>query len=205
MKKPGKRGAAGGNRKKTAKKPVKKKPARTVTAASRQIAYPRWPRTCVVVADGGTARILQASRRSAPVGSGGRGAIELEEIIRLENPAARLPARSLVTDRTGRVFDSGSRVGTGPKSHARHGAQSDYDPHDVEVERFAKLLARRLDVERRRMNMEELIVIAGPRFLGVLRQQLTAALRKVVTREIDHDLVHAGNPLIRRTAFSGAR
>ena len=92
---------------------------------------------------------------------------------------AHLPARSLTSDRTGRVFDSGGRTGQGPRTRARHGAQSDYDPHEVEVERFARRLARRLDAERRD-GIEEMIVIAGPRLLGVLRQQLTAATRRLI-------------------------
>jgi protein required for attachment to host cells len=179
-----------------------KKPATTRTKTAERIANPRWPRTVIVVADSGEARILQALRGG--VADGRRRAIVLEEIARLDNPKARQPARELVTDRTGRVFDSGSRTGTGPRSRARHGAQSDYDPHDVEVERFAKQLARRLDAERRRIGIEELIVIAGPRFLGELRQQLQAPTRKIVTREVDRDLVHADDRLIRREAFPSA-
>jgi protein required for attachment to host cells len=180
-------------------------PAIALKTSGWQITHPRWPRTCILVADSGTARILQATRSAAPTGSVGRGAIVLKEIARLENPSAHLPGRALVTEGTGRVFDSGSRTGKGPMSHSRHGAQSDYDPHDIEVERFAKRLARRLDAERRRIGFEELIIIAGPRFLGVLRQQLSAASSRLVKREIDHDLVHSDALLIRRTAFPGAR
>jgi protein required for attachment to host cells len=175
--------------------------ASTAKRAAPPLAYPRWPRTCVVVADAGSARVLEATRR--PTAGGRPGAIRFDEMLRLENPAARLSARELVTDDTGRVFDSGSRVGHGPKSHARHGAQSDYDPHDVEVERFARRLGLRLDAERRRGGIEKLIVIAAPRFLGTLRQQLPAATRRLVTREIHRDLVRASDQTISRAAFSG--
>lgn len=161
------------------------------------LTIPRWPRTGVVVADGGSARLMLASRGHR-VGA----AVQLEQITSLQNPAAHLPGRALVTDRTGRVFDSGGRTGHGPKSRARHGAQSDYDPHHVEVQRFAKRLAKLLEVERRHLGIEELVVIAAPAFLGVLRPQLAAATRKVVTREIDRDLVRASDALIRRTAFA---
>lgn len=147
----------------------------------------------VVVADGGEARILHAC--GADGGSG------FTEVARIERASAHQPARALVTDRTGRVFDSGSRVGHGPKSHARHGAQSDYDPHAVEVERFAKRLARRLDIERRRAGMDELILIAEPRFLGVLRPRLSAPTRRLLRREVARDLVRADELQIRRTAF----
>lgn len=147
------------------------------------------------MADSGTARILRATRRPAAPGGTRRGAIQLEEILRIENAAAHLPSKAMVTDKTGRVFDAAGRVGQGPKSHARHGAQSDYDPHDAEADRFAQRLADHID-------LEELVVIAGPRFLGRLRQQLSPASRKVVVREIDLDLVHADNAKIRRAAFA---
>jgi len=180
-----------------------RKPARAAKAgASAAIALPRWPNTGVLVADGGDARILQATRR---LGTSGRGSIDLVEIAHLQNAAAHLPGRALVTDRTGRVFDSTTRTGAGPRSHARHGANSEYDPHDAEVERFARTVARKLDAERRRLGIEELILIAGPRFLGVLRQQIPPATRKLVTREIDSDLVHANDAAIRKTAFARAR
>ncbi len=181
---------------------VRKPPRAGKAGVSAAISVPRWPCTGILVADGGDARILQATRR---VGTGGRGSIELVQVAHLENAAARLPGRALVTDRTGRVFDSSTRTGSGPRSHARHGANSDYDPHDAELERFARSVARRLDVERRRLGIEELILIAGPRFLGALRQQLPPAIRKVVTREIDSDLVHASDAAIRKAAFARAR
>ncbi|HUG73711.1 MAG TPA: host attachment protein [Steroidobacteraceae bacterium] len=180
-------------------------PAPAKKTARPPIANPYWPRTCIVVADGGSARILLASRKAAAAAAGGRGTIVLEQVASLDNPAAHLPARALVTDRTGRVFDSGSRSGRGPKSRARHGAQSDYDPHDVEVQRFAKRLVRLLNAERVHLHIEEMIVIAAPRFLGVLRPQLPAPIRKLVKREIDRDLVHADDRLISRTAFPRMR
>jgi protein required for attachment to host cells len=191
--------------KKVSTRKGRKAPAAKKSRASAEVAYPRWLLTCVLVADGGTARLLQAPRPGGSADGGGRGAIVLAEIVRLENAAAHLSGREMITDRTGRVFDSGGRSGSGPKSRARHGANSDYDPHDVEVERFARKVALRLDAERRRLGIEELVVIAGPRFLGALRQQIPAATRKVVTREIDSDLVHASDALIRRTAFAARR
>ena len=105
------------------------------------------PLQLVLVADSGTARLLQLA--------GMRGAEKLVEIAVLEQPAAHLPSRALVTDRTGRVFDSGGRTGHGPKTHSRHGAQSDYDPHIEGTERFARRVSRRLDVERRRNHLAD--------------------------------------------------
>jgi protein required for attachment to host cells len=152
------------------------------------------PRQLVLVADSGTARLLEFS--------GARGAEKLAEIAVLDQPAAHLPSRALVTDRTGRVFDSGGRTGHGPKTHARHGAQSDYDPHVEETERFARRVSRRLDVERRRDRFGGLVVIAAKHFLGVLRPELSAPTRKWITREVAKDLVRATDAQVVREARS---
>lgn len=149
----------------------------------------------VVVADGGAARILHEPESGDP-------RRKLEEVARLERASAHQPARELTTDRTGRVFDSGGRTGAGPQTRARHGAQSDYDPHAVEVERFARRVARQLDAERSRRRIDELVVIAEPRFLGVLRPRISAPTRRLVTREIPRDLVRAQPAQIRRAAFA---
>jgi protein required for attachment to host cells len=165
--------------------------------AVKQIAnHARRKRIYVLVADGGEAHVL--CRKDAEGESG------FTEVALLERPTAHLAARELVTDRTGRVFDSGSRVGRGPKTRSRHGAQSDYDPHAVEVERFAKQIAQRLDTERRDGGIDELTVIAEPRFLGVLRTQISAPTRKVIVREVARDLVHADERAISRAAFPQA-
>ena len=72
---------------------------------------------------------------------------KLEEVESLVCPAARVPARALTTDRTGLVFERGIR---GARSRLqRHGAQSDYDPRAVEIERFARKIARSLERARR--------------------------------------------------------
>jgi protein required for attachment to host cells len=154
----------------------------------------------IVVADSGVARILHVARPLAD--SPARGD-QLEEVVRLDSPVARKATRELVSDRTGRVFDSASRAHVGPASHSRHGAASDFDPHTEETRRFAKRLARRLDVERRRQRIDELVLIAAPRFLGVLRPQLSGPTRELVTREVARDLTHAQDSRILRTAAAG--
>ena len=49
--------------------------------------------------------------------------------------------------------------------------------------------------------IEELVLIAEPRFLGVLRHELTEPLRHAVTRELSRDLTAATPALIARAAF----
>ena len=116
------------------------------------------PKPGILVADGGMARLFGVANSA--------GKKSLKEKATLERESAHGPGRALVTDRTGRVFDSGGRTGSGPPTRSRHGAESDYDPHAIEVLRFAKRISRRVDLERRAGKIGALIVIAEPRFLG---------------------------------------
>lgn len=165
---------------------------------TRQTNYdPRWARhggAYVVVAASGLARILKrGAARQAP---------QLLEIDRLERDNAHVHARDLTTDLTGRLNSTGARVSFGPRSTVRHGAQSDYDPHTVEIERFARRLTARLLQLRQQDRMEELVLIAEPRFLGLLRRELPAPLRQMVTREVARDLTAAEVAPIAEAAFA---
>lgn len=161
------------------------------------------PGRFVVVADSGVARIFHASGAVPSNGSGNiHRTAALDEVARIDRPSARQRGRELTTDRPGRVFDSRGRTGVGPPSAARHSAQSDENPHTVEIERFAKDVARRLDSERRKRPMNEVVLIAAPRFLGVLRPHLSVPTRGLVRREIARDLTHSEDAPILRAAFA---
>jgi len=150
-------------------------------------------KTFILVADSGTARLLRvdgAARKRV-----------LVEVARLECPPARRLPQELVSDRTGRLFARGSAGMSGPASRSRAGADNDSDPRAVPIDRFAASIARRLDVERRRKNLDALVVIAAPRFLGRLRTRLSAPTRARVLRELARDLLRASDAQILRAAF----
>jgi protein required for attachment to host cells len=140
------------------------------------------PIRLLLVADSGTARLLRVT--------GTLASQKLTEIALLELPAAHLKNLEMLSDKTGRVFDR-ARGGQGPRSTARHGAASDFDPHTVAYERFAKLVAQLLDVKRRGSSASELVIIAPPRFLGLLRPQLSKPTQKIVVRELAREMVRA--------------
>ena len=150
--------------------------------------------TLIVVANGTEARLLCSARRSRPGG-------EIEELAHLVRPTARHPARDLTTDRDGRVFPRATRGGVGPPVAARSGAASDKNPHQVEIERFARRISRRLDALRRDTGFDDVVVIAAPRFLGTLRGVLRGVTRDLVSREVPRDLVRAEDRQIRAIAF----
>ncbi len=157
---------------------------------------PRWARhgsAFVVVADSASARILRRS--------GQHLAPQLLELERLECPDAHRRPRELTTDLAGRFTSAPLHGRNGPRVMARHGANSDYDPRAVEVQRFARQLALRLDRLVRSERIERLVLIAEPRFLGLLRDQLPEPIRHVVTREVPRNLTAAVPRKIARAAF----
>lgn len=134
----------------------------------------------IVVADQAEAIFYDsASLRAAP-----------REVARIGEPAARLHDRDLVSDRPGRSYES---VGG-----ARHAIEREDGPRHREAVRFARRIARRLDEARRKDEFDQLIVVAGPPFLGLVRDELSRPTRARVVHEIRKDLVHSSLEALRR-------
>ncbi len=76
-----------------------------------------------------------------------------------------------------------------------------------EIEQFAREVARTLDEARVRREFERLVIVAGPKMLGLIRESLPATCRSVVAAEVVKDLVHHEREAIRgvvpREAFFG--
>ena len=141
----------------------------------------------VVVADEREASFFDVAKLRAPPAARGS----------LRNDAAR-PDRELESDRPGRRFG-----GTDGNRHAVDGERS---TQRHETEQFAKAVARALDVARSRNEFDRLVLIAGPRMLGLLREALPAPCRAVVSAEVAKDLVRQDPATIRdavpRAAFA---
>jgi protein required for attachment to host cells len=105
------------------------------------------------------------------------------EVGRISDPLAHLHARDFVSDRPGRGYES---VGG-----QRHAIARENDPRRQEAVKFARRISRRLDEARRKGEFEELIVVAGPPFLGTMRAQLSKPTRARVVHEVPKDLVHS--------------
>ena len=112
--------------------------------------------------------------------------LEVEDLV---HPEARLRPRQLVTDRPGRAFDN---TGSG-----RHAMGSAVDSREHECQRFARSVANRLETARQRHRFDRLVVVAEPRFLGHLRQGLSAATRSQVTAQLGKNLCSADPKAIR--------
>jgi protein required for attachment to host cells len=108
----------------------------------------------IVVADNSNARIYTVDD---PQG-------ELQQVDVLEHPEAREHARDINADRPGRSFDS--------KGEGRHAMGVSVDPVEQEVLRFAKEVGMYLKAACLDGRCRRLLLVAGPRLLGQIRQHL---------------------------------
>jgi protein required for attachment to host cells len=106
-----------------------------------------------------------------------------KEVGHISDPLAHQHDREFSSDRPGRSYES---VGG-----QRHAIEREDDPRQREAVRFAKRISRRLDEARRKGEYDELIVVAGPPFLGLMRKELSRPTRERVVHEIRKDLVHS--------------
>lgn len=100
------------------------------------------------------------------------------------------PTREQGTDAPGRAFPS---VGLGGRSSVEN-----TDWHEVEKEHFAASIAARINAAAESGELGEIVIIAPPRVLGDLRQELSAKAKSKVKGEIDKDLTHHPIPEIEK-------
>jgi len=127
--------------------------------------------TWVVAADSGSARIFDAV---SPVGP-------LEEREDFANPEGRVREQDLASDKPGRSFDS--------MGHHRHAMGQVESPRERSAASFARLLAGRIAEARARGELDRVVLVAAPEFLGLLRESLDAETRKRVESEYSFNLV----------------
>ena len=127
--------------------------------------------TWILVADRTKAKLLHA----LPHGQG-----PFPELASLVHEAGRLLPHERDSAEPGRVIH--------PAGYA-----SAVEPHEdrdhVESKRFAAEIVNYLDHCRQEGRFDQLMVIAPPKFLGVLREAWPPPLKKLVHLEIDQDLL----------------
>jgi protein required for attachment to host cells len=128
------------------------------------------PSAWVVVCDGGKALILENN------GDKQYPDLRTREVFAQENP----PTSEQGTDRPGR---SHSSVGPG------RSAVGQTDWHDQAEEKFLKDLIGKIHLAVHGGETKELVIVAPPRALGMIREHYTPAIKQVLLGEIDKDLV----------------
>ena len=124
----------------------------------------------IVVADEAKSRILATDKTTEP----------LVELDGLTSPEATMSKQSLVSDKSGRSFDSGGQ--------GRHAMGNKTDPKEQIAIRFAKELADYLEKNRQKKTYIKLFIIAAPHFLGLLRKELSKGVSELVSLEVDKNL-----------------
>ncbi len=111
----------------------------------------------------------------------GRGT-GLELVEEIEHPEGRARDRDMASDRPGRSF----RKNSGDPSRASM-SQSE-GPHDRAVSDFARAVADKLKDARVQNQYKRLMLVAPPRFLGLLRSSLDGPTAQLVMASLDKDL-----------------
>ena len=143
----------------------------------------------IVVADEREASFFDAESMNTP----------LKLVSKIEDPKGGLRGRDLESDRPGRSFDS-----MGAHRHAMDGERSSRRWH--EQTEFARRIVEDVEQARQGQKFDRLVVIAGPRMLGLIREALPAPARTLIVAEITKDIGHLDEKAIRsylpREAFT---
>ena len=135
--------------------------------------------TWVVVAEGSRARFF---RFFAP----GKPMKELEDLL---NPDGRAHEHDLISDHEGRSFNS--------RGSARHSMQAPTTHKEQSVEDFSRKVAEHIEHGRTSGQFEDLVLVAAPEFLGLLRKHLGDAARGMIRREVPKNVVRESEDRIR--------
>ena len=129
----------------------------------------------VLVANSGQARILEMQRKP----------YAFHQVSELVSEAQHLTSKDIVSDASGRDYHA-----QGPGTHSKKPRS---DPHEQAEEQFSRSLAQKMEKAARLGRFEQLLIIADPKTMGRLRQQMNRSLAGKVTDEVALDLV--GLPL----------
>ncbi|MDD5319844.1 MAG: host attachment protein [Methylococcales bacterium] len=125
--------------------------------------------TYILVADSSRARIFTAETPTSP----------LEEIEALAHTEGRLHDREMTSDLPGKMKGEG---------HIGHAFEQATDPKKHEAENFAHRIGHYLEEAHNEKKFEQLLIIAEPSFLGLLRIQLPEQIKKLVCFELDKNI-----------------
>ena len=125
--------------------------------------------TWIVAADASRARIFEMHGRA-------EGLHEIESFV---HPASREHDRDLVSDAHGRFQRS---------DEAGQSASERIDASEHEAALFSKTLSAHLEQARNAHRYDQLRLIAAPKFLGLLRQNLSKAAQKLIEKETSKNL-----------------
>ena len=134
----------------------------------------------IVAADSAKARIFSRSKKFSP----------LEELETLVHPESRLHRRDLVSDRPGTVHES--------RTPGESANEEPTDPKVAEAQVFARTIAHRLRAARLAGDYRDLVLVADPKFLGLVRKSLDEDTQKCVDHEVAKNVTREAIEQIKR-------
>jgi protein required for attachment to host cells len=127
------------------------------------------PKLCYVIADGGRARFVLRDKDGA-----------YRTVESFVSTDLHKRAHELGSDRPGRVQESANA--------ARHAAAPRSDPHEAAKEDFIRTVGTELAHLHGQEHYDQVMLVAPPGVIGELRASLSAALAKLVVKELHKDL-----------------
>ena len=125
--------------------------------------------TWLLVADSSRARLFVVDSPTSPL-------TEFHTFAHLEG---RQHEQAMTSDLPGSQAGSDGR---------HHGVSNETDPKKVEAVDFAKEISHYLEESRNKHSYTQLIIIAAPAFLGLLREHLSPGVLSMVSLELDKNL-----------------
>jgi protein required for attachment to host cells len=133
----------------------------------------------VVVAESSRAKLFEVDSPKGP----------LKEIDDMIHPAAAMHEQKLTSDLPGRGFD-------GKGGHHKMEEPTPIKEH--EQEEFAKQICAKLEEGRLGNKYHKLVIASAPHFLGHLRKCMGTEVQKLVSEEIDKNIVQLKTEEIRK-------
>lgn len=134
----------------------------------------------ILVADSARARLFARSKKFG----------QIEEIETLVHPESRLLRQDLASDRPGQVQES--------RTPGESANEAPTDPKVAEAQQFARELARHLREGRVAGQFGHLVLVADPKFLGMIRKSLDHDTRSRIAAEVSKNVVRESTEAITR-------
>ena len=137
----------------------------------------------IVVADERQASFFDAATPKSPLAERGS----------LHNERSGKRDIEMESDRPGRRF-GGTSVG-GVEGH-HHGVTGEKSTVRHELTLFAKEVVRKIEADRARNEFDRLVLVAGPKMLGLMRRSLSNPTQSMLAGEISKDILRQGPAVI---------
>ena len=125
--------------------------------------------------------VIVANQAEARIYSSQQIAWDIELVKTLMHEEGAIHLRDLVSDAPGRVHD---RMGS-----ARHSMEPNTGVKEEGLRRFVKEIVEFVEAAYLKKDFNELVILAAPVVLGVIRKGLTSVLARAVVKEVPKDVV----------------